>query len=271
MIVLIISFFLLALEEVLHRLSRGSSFMDVDLTEEPVEYPEEEGSGKQTKSLIWIRVGQLLVFGVLFAITAATSGFKVLHTTAGQLAALLLLIQLARISNRRIINQWSVLGSTVILQVILLILLTLNGLNAGNTGVPALHQMDWVMPEISFAVLFLLSLSFPFMCTYFLRLFSREGSDFYYFLPPLAYSEYWGRRIIRTTSWIALTALLIHFFLCINTECQIVPILLQVILVALLYTSLILFRNSCKLHHPVAFVLILIAWIYNISWLLTGL
>ena len=270
-IVSLISFFLLILEELCHRLNKASPFMDIDLTEDSFDILENGKPSRITRLLVWIRIVQLLVFGVLFALIAALPGMKVLYTTPGQLAGLVLRIQFVRIANRRIIKQWAVLGSAMFLQVILLILLILTGLTAVNAHESAFYQTDWVLSSFSFIVLFMLSLSFPLVCTYFIRLFAREGSNLYYFFPPLAFSEYWIRRIIRTTVLIVLATFLFHLFLIFQSGNQAGPAILHLILTILLFTSVFLFRNKRRLHHPVAFALIMIAWIVNISWLLSGL
>jgi hypothetical protein len=268
-IVSFISFFLLILEELFHRLNKAVPLMNIDLTDDSFDRLSNGNPSRITRLLVWIRIGQLLVFGVLFALIAALSGMKVLYTTPGQLAGLILMIQVVRIANRRIIKQWAVLGSAVFLQVILLILLILTGLTTITAHESAFYQTDWVLSSLSFIVLFMLSLSFPLVCTYFIRLFAREGSNIYYFFPPLAFSEYWIRRIIRTTVWIALAAFLFHLFLVLQSGNQAGPAILHLVLTILLFTSVFLFRNKCRLHHPFAFALIIIAWIVNISWLLT--
>lgn len=270
-IVSMISFFLLILEELCHKFNKVSPSMDIDLIEDSFDRLSNGNPSRITRLLVWIRIGQLLAFGVLFALIAALSGMKVLYTTPGQLAGLILLIQVVRIANRRIIKQWSVLGSAVFLQVILLILLIFTGLTAEYAHESAFYQTDWILSSFSFLVLFMLSLSFPLICTYFFRLFAREGSNLYYFFPPLAYSEYWMRRIIRATVWIALAAFLFHLFLIFQSGNQTGPAILHLLLTILLFTSVFLFRNRRRLHHPVAFSLILVAWIVNISWLLAGL
>lgn len=270
-IVSLISFFLLIVEELCHRLNKAVPLMDIDLTDDSFDRMSNGNPSRITRLLVWIRIGQLLIFGLLFALIAALSGMKVLYTTLGQLAGLILLIQVVRIANRRIIKQWAVLGSAVFLQVILLILLIITGLTAVNAHESAFYQTDWILSAFSFIVLFMLSLSFPLVCTYFIRLLAREGSNLYYFFPPLAFSEYWIRRIIRTTVLIALATFLFHLFLVFQSGNQAGPAILHLILTILLFTSVFLFRNKRRLHHPVAFALIIIAWIVNISWLLAGL
>ncbi len=270
-IVSLISFFLLMLEELCHRLNKSVPLVDIDLTDDSFDRLSNGNPSKITKLLVWIRIGQLLVFGVLFALIAALSGIKVLYTTPGQLAGLILLIQVVRIANRRIIRQWAVLGCAVFLQVILLILLILTGLTAVKVNESAFYQTDWILSSLSFIVLFMLSLSFPLVCTYFIRLFAREGSNLYYFAPPLAFSEYWIKRIIRTTVIIAFAAFLFHLSLIIQSGNQAGPAILHLVLSILLFTSVFLFRNKRRLHHPVAFALIITAWIVNISWLIAGL
>ncbi len=270
-IVTLLSFLLLIVEELCHRLNKAIPLMDIDLNDDSFDRLSNGNPSRISRLLVWIRIGQLLVFGVLFALIAALSGMKVLYTTPGQLAGLILLIQVVRIANRRIIKQWAVLGSAVFLQVILLILLILTGSTTVNAHESAFYQTDWVLSSLSFIVLFMLSLSFPLVCTYFVRLFAREGSNLYYFFPPLTFSEYWIRRINRITVLIALAALLLHLFLVFQSDNQAGPAILHLILTILLSTSVFMFRNKRKLHHPAAFALIIIAWIVNISWLLAGL
>ena len=122
MIIVLILFFLLILEEILHRLNRGPSFMNVDLAGDSVEQVEQKGSGRITRLLSLMRIVQLFAFALLFSIIAARSGIKVIYTSSGQLAGLVLLIQGIRILHRKVINQWAVLGAAVVLQVLLLML-----------------------------------------------------------------------------------------------------------------------------------------------------
>ncbi|MCD4774800.1 MAG: hypothetical protein K8S15_01975 [Candidatus Aegiribacteria sp.] len=271
MTVLIILFALFVLEEIFHRLNRGSSFMDVDLACESVEQVEKKGIGRFTRLLSWIRTVQLLVFCLLFAVIAALSGIRVLYTAAGQLAGLLLLIQVVRILNRKVINQWAVLGFTVTLQVFLLILLIFTGITPAPDLQYAAHDTDWVVSLVSFVLLFLLSITIPFTATYYLRLFAREGSGFYYFLPSLAYSEYWIRRLTRIAANTALVSLLILAFLIVKCEYPAGAAILHITLVFLLFTTTSLFRNRLRLHHPAAVSLVLAAWILNIVWVLANL
>jgi hypothetical protein len=271
MIVIFILFFLLILEEIFHRLNRGSSFMDVDLAGDSVEQVEKKGIGRFTRLLSWIRTMQLLVFGLLFAVIAALSGIRVLYTTAGQLAGLLLLIQIVRILNRKVINQWAVLGITVMLQVFLLILLIFTGIASELDPQSAAHETDWIVSLVSFVLLFLLSITIPFTITYYLRLFAKEGSGFYYFLPSLVYSEYWIKRLTRIAANTALVSLLILTFLIVKCEYPAGAAILQTVLVFLLFTTTSLFRNRLRLHHPSAVFLVAATWITNIVWVMANL
>ena len=270
MTVILILFFLLTLEEIFHRLNRESSFTDIVFTDNLVEQTEQKGTGRFSRLLSWIRALQLLVFGLLFAVIAALSGIRVLNTAAGQIAGLLLLIQVVRILNRKVINQWSVLGITVILQVFLLILLIFSGLSPVPSFQTDASEADWFVSIISFAVLFMLSITMPFTVSYYMRLFSREGSGLYYFLPSLAYSEYWIRRLSRMSANTALASLLMFVFLIARYGSSVEIAVLHVVLVFFLFTSRVLFRNRLKLHHPAAVFLVLFSWIIGILWVFTG-
>ncbi len=271
MIIVFILFFLLILEEILHRLNRGPSFMNVDLAGDSVEKVEQKGKNSTIKILSFIRILQLLVFALLFSVIAAQSGVKVIHTSAGQLAGLVLLIQVTRILNRKVINQWAVLGAAVILQVFLLVLLLLSGITPDNTVQITVHEAGWIVSLMSFIVLFLLSSTMSFTVTFFLRLLSREGSGFYYFMPSLAYSEYWIRRLTRIAAKSAILTLLVFLFLIINYRYPAGTAILQIVLVFVLLTAISLFRSRLKLYHPAAVFLVIAAWVFNIVWLLADI
>jgi len=270
MIIILILIFLLILEEILHRLNRGSSFMNVDLAGDSVEQVEQKGAGSITKLLAWMRIVQLFVFALLFAVIAALSGVRVMYTVSGQLAGLVLLIQVVRILHRKVINQWAVLGVTVTLQVLLLVLLLISSITPGNSIQVSTHEAGWIVSLMSFIVLFLLSVTMSFTGTFYLRLLSREGSGFYYFMPSLAYSEYWIKRLTRISANIALLTLLMFVYLIINYGYPAGTSLLQIVLVLLLITALSLFKSRLKLYHPVAVFLVFTAWVLNIGWLLTN-
>lgn len=271
MIIVLILFFLLILEEILHRLNRGSSFMNIDLASDSVEQVEQKGAGRITRLLAWMRTVQLFVFALLFAVIAAQSGIKVMYTSSGQLAGLVLLIQVVRILHRKVINQWAVLGVTVTLQVILLVLLLISGITPGNSIQVAAHEAGWIVSLMSFFVLFLLSVTMSFTGTFYLRLLSREGSGFYYFMPSLAYSEYWIKRLTRISANSALLTLLFFVYLIINYGYPASTSILQIVLVLFLLTAISLFKSRLKLYHPAAVFFVFAAWIINIGWLLANL
>ena len=270
MIIILILIFLLILEEILHRLNRGSSFMNVDLAGDSVEQVEQKGAGSITKLLAWMRIVQLFVFALLFTVIAALSGVRVMYTASGQLAGLVLLIQVVRILHRKVINQWAVLGVTVTLQVLLLVLLLISSITPGNSIQVSTHEAGWIVSLMSFIVLFLLSVTMSFTGTFYLRLLSREGSGFYYFMPSLAYSEYWIRRLTRIAANIALLTLLMFVYLIINYGYPAGTSILHIVLVLLLITALSLFKSRLKLYHPVAVFLVFTAWVLNIGWLLAN-
>ncbi len=270
MIVVLILIFLLILEEILHRLNRGSSFMNVDLAGDSVEQVEHVGAGRITRLLVWIRIVQLFVFGLLFAIIAALSGTRVICTSPGQLAGLTLLIQVVRILHRKVINQWAVLGVTVILQVLLLVILMISGITSEPIQA-TVHEASWIVSLMSFIVLFLLSVTMSFTATFYLRLLSREGSGFYYFLPSLTYSEYWIERLTRISAVSALLSLIMVVFLIINNGYPVGTSILQLVLVLFLFTAMFLSRSRLKLFHPSSVFLVAAAWFVNIVWLLADL
>jgi hypothetical protein len=271
MLIVLVLFFLLILEEILHRLNRGSSFMNVDLAGDSVEQVEQKGTGRITRLLTLMRVLQLCVFALLFSVIAAMSGVKVIYTSSGQLAGLVLLIQVTRILHRKVINQWAVLGVAVIIQVLLLVLLLINGITPDVSIQIAAHEAGWIVSLMSFIVLFLLSVTMSFTGTFYLRLLAREGSGFYYFMPSLAYSEYWIRRLTRITANSALITLLMFVFLIIKYGYPAGPSILQIVLVLFLLTSRSLFGSRLKLYHPAAVFLVASAWVFNIIWLLANL
>ncbi|MBD3277633.1 MAG: hypothetical protein GF388_04975 [Candidatus Aegiribacteria sp.] len=269
MVIVFLLLIMLVLEEILHRLNRGASFMDVDLAANSVEQVEGSEQKGLTRFLSWLRIVQLFTFGVLLAFIAASAGVRLLATAPGQLAGLLLLIQVVRILNRKVINQWSVLGMTVVLQVLLLLLLLFTGTGVGGFYTETVHG-NWLVSLTSFFVLFLLTVTMPFTGTYFFRLLAREGSGFYYFLPSLAYSEYWIRRFTRVASMAALVSMLLVLYYFLNSIFPVNETACHVLIVLILFTASYLFRNRLKLHHPRSILLVLLAWIIRIAWLLGG-
>ncbi len=271
MILILILLILLMVEEILHRLNSGSSFKNVDLAGDSVEEVENKRTGRITGILVWLRIVELLVFGLLFAVIAARSGVKVIYTSAGQLAGLVLLIQAVRILNRKVINQWAVLGVTVILQVFLLAMLLVTGTMPEDSIQPLAHEAAWIVSLMSFVVFFLLSVTIPFIGTFYLRLLSREGTGFYYLLPSLAYSEYWIKRLTKISSNTAFAVLLLILFLFIRFEYPAGTSILQAVQVAFLLIGRFFFRNRLKLFHPAAVLLVFAAWIANVIWLMANL
>lgn len=267
MILVFVLLGLLFLEELLYRLDRGFFVAKEESAGESVQHVEEGEQSGMTQLLSWMRVLQLFLFGILFAVTAAYAGFRLIYTPAGQLAALLLLTQVVRILNRKVVNQWAVLGATVIVQCLLLFLLLLIGVVPGGTETSTDVPGRLVLSFSSFAVLFLLTVTVPFAGTYYLRLFAREGSGSYYLLPTLIYSEYWIRRLTRVTTGVALGVLTLLTFLVVSYGYPTAPSLIHMATVMMLLPALFLFRNRSRLHHPVAVTLVLLAWTVRIGWL----
>lgn len=268
-VIVFLLLFMLVLEEILHRLNRGASFMDVDLASNSVEQVEGSEQKGLTKFLSWVRTVQLFAFGVLLAFIAASTGVRLLATAPGQLAGLLLMIQVVRILNRKVINQWSVLGMTVVLQVTLLLILLFTGKGVSGFYTEVVHG-NWLVSLTSFLVLFLLTVTMPFTGTYFFRLLSREGSGFYYFLPSLAYSEYWIRRFTRVAAIAALASMLLVVYYFLNSSFPVNETACHIVIVLILFTASYLFGNRLKLHHPWAILLVLLAWLIRMVWLLGG-
>jgi hypothetical protein len=258
---------LLVIEEIIHRLNRGSFLMNIDLAGTSVEKDEAADRGGMARLLSWIRMIQLILLGFLFAFIAAHTGVRLMYTPAGQLACLLLLMQVMRILNRKVINQWAVLGVTVVLQGMLLVVLLITGLSPTSSS-PYIKG-EWLMSMASFVVLFLLTVTIPFASTYYLRYLSREGSSFYYFLPPLIYSEYWIRRFTRITTGVAMAVLIMLVILTISYQYPLVPSLVHMLTVMILLTAVTLFRNASKMHHPAAISLVVLVWLVRLIWLLS--
>lgn len=267
---LVTAFILLALEELLYRLHRGASYRESDLVGTGTDASGEEGDGRLILIMRWIRTAQLVNFGVIFAAVATSSGFDILLTVSGQLAGLVLLLQVARILTRKVIDRYSVLYTVVVLQAILLGLLLVYGLDSSEQLVPADQSMDWLLSALSFSVLFLLSIAFSFSCTYIFRFFSTEGSPLYYFMPPLVFTEYWTKRLVRIAGWTSLLVLMLNGILFINTGYPLGPAILQVIILVILASAIWSFSRE-RLRHPTAIVLTMVAWVLNMGWTLGGL
>ena len=271
MTLLLTAFTLLLLEEILYRFHRGASYRESDLIGTGTDASSEEGSGRLILIMRWIRTAQLVNFGVIFAAVATSSGFDILLTVSGQLAGLVLLLQVARILTRKVIDRYSVLYTVVVLQAILLGLLLVYGLDSSGQLVPADQSMDWLMSALAFSVLFLLSIAFSFSCTYIFRFFSTEGSPLYYFMPPLIFTEYWARRFVRLAGWTSFLVLMLNGILFIYTGYPLGPAILQVVILVILASALWSFSNRKRLRHPAAIALTIVAWALNMGWALGGL
>jgi len=270
MTVCILAFLLLALEELFFKLNSRPVTRCIDPWTHSIDHEDTVASRRVTLFLRWIRMVQLLVLGAAFAMVAASAGSDILFTTQGQLAGLILLLQLARIVTRKVVDQWSVLRVVVIMQAALLVILAFFGLDTPSGAVPPYRPLDWLMSASAFLGLFLLSVSAAFGVTYFLRLASREGSPFYYSVPPLAFSEYWIRRMIRVSALVSGATLVLHAVLRLFSGYPAGPGVLQAALLAAILPSLILFRDGERLHHSAAVSLSLGAWVINAGWSLAG-
>jgi len=269
MTILITAFILLALEEFLYRFHRGSSYREADLAGSWTDIPK-ENIGRPSLFMRWVRMAQLICFGVIFAIIATSAGFGILLTVSGQLSGLLLLLQIVRILTRKVINKYAVLYVVVFLQFILLLLLLVYGLDASGQLIPSDRSMDWLMSALAFTVLFQLSVAFSFSCTYIIRYFSVESSPLFFSMPPLAFSEFWSRRLVRTGACTSVLTMLLQAVLFACTGYPIGSVLLQIVLVGILIAALHEFSNRRRLHHPVAMTLTILAWLLNMVWALAG-
>ncbi|OPL17638.1 MAG: hypothetical protein AVO35_09425 [Candidatus Aegiribacteria sp. MLS_C] len=258
---------LLLVEELIYRLSRGKVSLSVDLAGDTVEGTEKAG-GNLLRVMSWARFVQLLVFGLLLVLAASSTGVQLLNTPAGQLSGLLLLTQVVRIVNRKIINQWSVLGMTVVLQVLMLLLMLITGADPTVPEGSGVFPGRWMISMVSFSVFFLLTVTVPFCATYFLRLLSREDGSFFYFLPSLVYSEYWIRRLTRFTAALALALFLSLSVLVAGYGYPLLPAMMNLLTVLLLLSSLAVFRDRMMLHHTPAVALVSIAWLLRLVRLL---
>jgi hypothetical protein len=270
MTICVLAFLLLALEELFFKLNSQPVTGCIDPRTHSIDHEDTVRSKRVTLLLRWMRMVQLAVLAVIFAMVAASSGFVILFTTSGQLAGLILLLQLARILTRKVVDQWSVLRAVVIMQAVLLVLLAAYGLGSAGAKVPPYRTMDWLMTSLTFFGLFLLSISVAFCSTYFMRLISREGSPIYYSLPPLAFSEYWIRRMIRAASAVTALTLFLHAPLFLLAGYPPGSMILQCSLLAVMLPSLLLFQDRKRLHHPTAVILISLGWVLNMVWTLAG-
>ena len=271
-IVISLLLFLLVVEEVLHRLNRGSPILDIDMAGDSVKQTEVSGNVKLNSLLFWLRILQLVMFGFLVAVIASSTGVRLMSTPRGKLSGLLLLLQVSRILNRKIINQWAVLGAGVLLQAFLLILLLLlPGITETvSFAFPAVHG-GWIMSLLSFSVLFALTVTIPFTSTFFLRMFSREGSGFYSFLPTLAYSEYWIRRLSGLTVNLSVITLLMLSYLIFSVQYPAGESIMHITVILLVTACVTLMKNQGKLYHPLAVFLVTAAWLIRIAWLILDL
>jgi hypothetical protein len=261
---------LLALEELFFKLNSLPVTGCIDPRTHSIDHEDTCRSRRVTLLLRWMRLVELAVLAVVFAMAAASSGLVILFTTSGQLAGLTLLLQLARIITRKVVDQWTVLRAVLIIQAVLLALLAVYGLESGGEVVPPYRSMNWLMTSLSFFGLFFLSISAAFCCTYYMRLASREGSPFYYSLPPLSFSEYWIRRMIRAASIVTAFTFLLHAVLYLMADYPIGSVVLQCVLLTAMMPALLLFNNSKRLHHPRAVLLAALGWILNMAWMLAG-
>jgi hypothetical protein len=116
--------------------------------------------------------------------------------------------------------------------------------------------------------MFMLTVTAPFAITYYMRMMAREGSGFYYFMPPLIYSEYWIRRLTRFTANLALIVFIVITYMAISSGFPPFSALAQLLTVLALFPALTLFRDRMKLHHPAAVSLVLLAWLLRLGWIL---
>lgn len=260
---------LLVLEMLLHMPGGDPACLNIDLESVPALEAEGPAEGACARLLLWLHALQLAGLAYLFAATAQVHNEWMLSTPDGQISALLLLLQVVRMFNTKVLNQWAVASTAALFQLLLLILQVVFGPDPGQFRVQASPEAILV-PAASLAVLFLLGVTQPFIATYYLRLFSREGTVFYYHLPPLIFSEQWIRRLTRLSAWAALALSLLLAAFAVLGGYSPAQAMLHAAPALLLLSAVRLFENRMKLHHPVAVTLAMSAWLLRLGWLLAG-
>jgi len=151
-----------------------------------------------------VRMIQLFLTMLLFAVAAGTTGHRFLVERLGQICALILLLQLVRIVGRRIIDRWVVLTVLGVEQAVLLLLVPFLGRTAPPaTGVGGLGWLGGAAAVLGTAAL---SISFAFATAFLIKLRIPERSGLFYELPPLVVAEAWARRLSTASTVLFLTS-----------------------------------------------------------------
>ncbi len=252
---------LIALEEILHAMGKGERGAYGGL-----ESLRGDGGASWARPLRILRTVQLVSLGVLFVFITGEVGPCVLGTVPGRLAGLVMLLQLARMLNRRVVGNWSVLSSTSILQIVLLLVIPLTGTLRGGSC----PGENWAWELGPLALLMMLSLSVPFMVTYAARLWSREGSSLFNDLPPLSFSESWMKRIVGASIAVAAVSAASTVLFAVNGDIPTHVPAFQVTLLLLLLAARRLFASRARLHHPGAMLLVAVSWVSGMVVTLTS-
>jgi hypothetical protein len=145
------------------------------------------------KQLRAVRMVQLFLTMLLFAVVAGATGHRVLVERLGQVAALILLLQLVRIVGRRVIDRWIVLTILGLEQAVLLLLLPFLGRSAQPAA--EVGGLGWLGGAAAVLGTAALSISFAFAAAFLIKLRIPERSGLFYELPPLVVAEAWARRL----------------------------------------------------------------------------
>ena len=125
-----------------------------------------------------IRWLQLMAFGVLFLVVGDSTGPALLVCSIGQVAAVILLMQIVRIIGRRIITRWIILEVLQGQQALLLVLLPFVGkVNSLAVVDPVQRTFLWMAGAAGVVSSVILATGLSFSVAYFLRLWSRDLVD----------------------------------------------------------------------------------------------
>ncbi len=138
-----------------------------------------------------VRLFELLLFGILLSTPAGN--VKIGH---GQLASILVGLQIARLFGRRILRRWSVLGVLQLVEIFFILSILLIPLKE-NLHIFQLNPLT--VTTLASGILFgiLTAMSTTFSISYAVRLFSKESSKLYNKFPPLVNSEEWAYKFSR--------------------------------------------------------------------------
>lgn len=193
-----------------------------------------------------LRILELLLIGLLFSTATGSAA-----TGRGQLALILVGLQVARLFGRRVLSRWAVLGIVQGLEALLLlsiILVPVKTLTAEYplSPLPALAIIGGGIYGIFVFV------SVAFSISYATRLLSRESSSLYDTFPPLVDSENWAYRFSRFSLFFGVTGVAGMFDL---GGFSLLPILFSVSLILQFTGTQICRKETFNGHHPVSHIL----------------